>query len=170
MDEQESETLIVIGDDDVIYHPYMIELAESNFQILKARGRRHSLAYLCEEMHEDGHGHDFMGRDKTEICHGYADAFAGVLFERSMFDWPDGRKLWDYDGVAKECFYHDDVYISGMLWRKLDILPYMIDFSASYLFHHTWNSYAIQNVQDSWEQKWTCARDIFDSFGKWPKK
>lgn len=170
MDERDNDTLIVIGDDDVIYHPYMIELAESNFQILKAQGKRHSVAFMCEEMNEDGSGTDYIGGDRTEVCQGFADAYAGILFERSMFEWADGRKLWDYDGVARECFFHDDVYISGMLWKKLGIKAHLFNFLNTVMHHHTWNRYAINNVESSWQKKWTCARDIFDSFGKWPKK
>lgn len=68
-------------------------------------------------------------------CIGYASAFRQVLYQRGWFDnWTDpiATHLYDYSHVPKECKLHDDVYISGMLWRQTGIRPFFV-VSCSFL-------------------------------------
>ncbi|KAJ3093786.1 hypothetical protein HDU96_002029 [Phlyctochytrium bullatum] len=112
--EHDPNTLVLTVDDDTVYHPEMLET------LIKAyKSHPHTFpCFICEEWNE-GEGGPGYKEDDGE-CHGWGNAFAGVLYQVGFFD----KSIFDYTGRPEGCKLHDDVYISGYLYER-GIRPYV---------------------------------------------
>ncbi|XJO76583.1 hypothetical protein BDV3_007091 [Batrachochytrium dendrobatidis] len=126
--EREPDTLIVTVDDDTEYHnDTMSELY---------RGYRehptHFIAVACEELV------GFLKNSWSYItddreCKGWACAYKGIMYRVGMFD----DSIFDLTGVPHGCVVHDDVFLSGFLYRK-GFRPYHLQLPFDSVKEHHW--------------------------------
>ena len=76
----------------------------------------------------------------------FIDLGVSHLYSRDMFEFEDKSTIWGYDDVPAECKLHDDVYLSGKLYKKKGIRPFVGSVDVV-LRHHEWKS---NSVTRSW--------------------
>lgn len=160
--ETNSSTIIITVDDDMVYHPRTVEA------LVQAMTDHPNTApcFVCEII--PWFTRVWTGQPMRQwwqgICHGWANAFASTAFRRGYFD--DG--IFDYDRngtVPVGCKLHDDVWISGYLFRK-GIRPYNLrpgfDASVRHFRHPTLSINAVINGESHYRDP--CVK-YFDNFG-----
>lgn len=122
LDEKDSNNFLIYMDDDMVYHPETIE------RLITASNRH----------------------PRQAICHVFSrncmEGFAGCLVRPAFFDI---EKLTRQDEYPKECFFEDDVYISGMLTenrtkifctKTKKSIPYFYEFFVGFLLRKSQDS------------------------------
>lgn len=110
-EEKDFDTIIITIDDDTIYHPYtVLDLEQAMIE-----RPDHAIGRVCEL--PDKPSKSWPVTDQNVPCHGFACAYASVAYRRRFFDL---AVLANYSaaGMARDgCWAHDDVWISGHLWK-----------------------------------------------------
>ncbi|CAF1602596.1 unnamed protein product [Didymodactylos carnosus] len=107
--EKDPDSLIITIDDDCLYHP-------STFAYLI--GTVFNLpwnlipAFLCETYNP--RSKIWTWRSTRGKCYGILAAFGSVIYRRRDID----DTIFNYTDVPRSCYIHDDIYISGHLYRK----------------------------------------------------
>ncbi|KAJ3086251.1 hypothetical protein HDU96_004994, partial [Phlyctochytrium bullatum] len=131
-------TLILTVDDDHVYHPDTVAILAEAY---KAHPNSFP-CFICEEWQDD------QGRplyhQGNGTCHGWGNAFAGVLYRVGFFD----EGVFDYTGRPDGCKLHDDVYLSGYLYER-GIRPYVRSGFDSILGHKGHTELSIHLVPDT---------------------
>jgi hypothetical protein len=164
--ENDNDTLIMIGDDDVVYGKFTVEIAERNYYDRLSKGHVNSIANYCEKCLTDNSVELTLEGITGGECTGYQFGVGGVIYKREWFVH-EGPQLWDFSGAPDGCKLHDDVYLTGTLWKWTGIRPYVVE-SVSYLYHHSYNTYSIARAAGNHPKRDECIR-YFDYFGSHPK-
>ncbi|KAJ3068930.1 hypothetical protein HK102_007035, partial [Quaeritorhiza haematococci] len=122
LDEKDPETIIITVDDDTIYHRDMVlSLVDTIHRIPNV-----APCFVCEiwpwwfpfkPIYQLWEGE----------CRGWANAFAATAFRVGYFGEGEGegRPIFDYSEAPKGCRLHDDVWITGNMYRR-GIRPYVV--------------------------------------------
>lgn len=162
--EDDDETLIITGDDDVVYGRRTVEILEKAYYLRKSQGFENTITATCGQITSDIDD-KIEGVGITEgVCAGIATAFSGTLYRRGWLRH-EGQQVWDYTGYPEGCWLHDDIYLSGILWEWAKIHPFVVDFGI--LFHHEYNKYSIHNADGMVSKSHECVR-YFDYYGSSP--
>ncbi|KNC98774.1 uncharacterized protein SPPG_09304 [Spizellomyces punctatus DAOM BR117] len=111
--EKDPNTIVVTVDDDSTYHPDML----LGLVMASHEHPNNAASYVCEFQPWWAWIIDrgLAIRQWWEgPCKGWANAFKGVAYRVGWF----GEEMWDWSRAPKGCKLHDDVWISGNLYRK----------------------------------------------------
>lgn len=153
--ERNPKTMIVVADDDVVYHPQTVgTLATQLLDSTRSRSgqpfvkKGNPTCFCCEEPQWIRFGLFPWVRSQRSpgTCKGYPCAYAGEAFLRSHF--PDFA-LFNYSGAPKGCRLHDDVWIGGYLYKK-GIVPRLVDADfSSVVKHRPWDELTVHSVPNT---------------------
>jgi len=143
-------TIIITVDDDVIYHRDTV-LALSSFLVHASTLGIPRIApcFDCEVLRSTLGGGAYRP-DREGVCPGWLGAYAASAYYTKYFA---NTSVFTYDGAPDGCRLHDDVWISGVLWREKQIRPYLIRPGfGSVVSHRAWDHLAIHSVKntESW--------------------
>ncbi|KAH6595726.1 hypothetical protein BASA50_005627 [Batrachochytrium salamandrivorans] len=126
--ERDPSTLIVTVDDDTEYHSdTMLELYRGYIA-----NPNHFVAAACEEL-VSFENTQWVYISDGRVCNGWGCAYKGIMYRAGMFD----DSIFDYTDVPKGCVIHDDVFLSGFLYRK-GIRPYHVRLPFDTVVAHHW--------------------------------
>ncbi|KAL2916276.1 hypothetical protein HK105_204032 [Polyrhizophydium stewartii] len=147
--EAEPSTLVVTVDDDVEYDPRMVQALFSGY----LEHPDNFIANACEEptdINEPAWTYIYENR----VCKGWACAFKGTLYRVGMFD----KSIFDYSGVPPGCVVHDDVFLSGYLFRR-GFRPFKIDVDFDSVVQHHWRpKFTVGGTEDIKYHQIECVR------------
>jgi len=103
------DALIVTVDDDVVYHPHLVEtlVAAAHADPTAALGFR---GWLLDRRGEIAFPGDYRLHRKVDVLEGWS----GAIYRRHFFD----RDVWQAFERCPSCFWVDDVWISGYLAER----------------------------------------------------
>jgi hypothetical protein len=157
--ERNPETIIITMDDDIIYHPKVIEHLVSAMINLTSNS---SIATVCETVfkQEEKWRWKVMNMQNGFCKHGFLAGYGGVAYRRKFFD----ESIFDYRNVSQGCIVHDDVYISGYLHRK-GIYPYIIsplppnnNYPWSVIKHDNPTDLTVHKTKDLYKKQLDCIK------------
>jgi hypothetical protein len=162
LNEIHPHTILITVDDDVVYHRNTVrQLVMSIIELNRARRHvedevvAYAPTWYCEEWWR-WPIQRLMLRWFEGECRGFLGAFSGAAYFRWFFnnnfndnegvvDGPGG--IFDYSKAPAGCRLHDDVWISGFLWRSRRVRPYLIRPSfRSVQQHRPWDKLSIHLV------------------------
>jgi len=147
--EDDPKTIIITVDDDVTYPPTLIgHLVQA---MLSSIAEPVIPTYMCEVWKDPWipytNGHVKIFNEIGE-CHGWQATWAGSAYRRSYFSKTVLEDpIFDYSMAPKGCRLHDDVWISGVLYRK-HIRPYRISTDMSMHHHAKYTNESIHLVDN----------------------
>ncbi|KAJ3164005.1 hypothetical protein HK101_000540 [Irineochytrium annulatum] len=116
--EKDPKTIIITLDDDMSYDPSLI------LSLVDAAEHHPTnvICFICEYW-PWWWWKPIYQRSEGE-CHGWANAYAGTAYRVGMFK----EDVFEYEGKPKGCKLHDDVYLSGYLFKNAGgVRPYVIN-------------------------------------------
>ncbi|KAI9339207.1 hypothetical protein DFJ73DRAFT_846974 [Zopfochytrium polystomum] len=136
--EKDPDTIVITVDDDIVYHEHMVLAL-----VQAAQARRAAICFICEFW--PWWWYKPIYHKAPGVCQGFANAFAGIAYRVGFFE----KDVFDYSKVPRGCRLHDDVYLSGYLFRK-GVRPYVITpgFSST-LYDKGHTSFSINKVKNT---------------------
>lgn len=159
-EESDPETIIVTLDDDVTYHQDTIACLVGS---LKQLPPTFTVCNVCEEFDKISRGWRNYA-DRPGACVGWLAAYAGAAYRRGYIanDWASDP-IFNLTGQPHGCWVHDDVWLSGHMYRK-GIRPYQVSRHFWTVAHHRpYNKFSINRVKDVQGIQRECI-DLFDGF------
>lgn len=146
--EDDPSTIIITADDDVEYPP---TLAGHLVRGILHNPTKVIPSYHCEWWHP---GWPFISwgsvRENRVIgpCPGWQATWAGSAYQRGYFAATALEDpIFDYSAAPAGCKLHDDVWISGVLFRR-NIRPFRISFDISQHHHAQYTKESIHSVKN----------------------
>lgn len=109
--EPDPTTNLILVDDDVSYHPGMIEnlLKYQELKAVGTAGRRQINCGVCYLIYQG----DFSSISRTT----FLETFAGVLYSRSLFPSTSVMSSW-VSRLPENCFFNDDLVIGAWVAKQ----------------------------------------------------
>ena len=141
--ETDPKTIIITVDDDVYYHPDTILALVSALTFSPQTSKlRYAPCWYCEEWGLFGKA---IRKESEGVCRGWLGAYAGAAYYRDYFN----EAVFDYVGAPEGCRLHDDVWISGNLYRR-GIRPYVMQPGFwSAIWHASYTNLSIHSVKNT---------------------
>ncbi|PNH11235.1 hypothetical protein TSOC_001926 [Tetrabaena socialis] len=121
-------------------------------------------SFVCETYNplSDTYGWRGSFQDGSEgACHGFLAAYTGAGYRRSFFAADVlSDPVYNFTGAPDGCHVHDDVWISGNLFRR-GIRPYVVGVQNGMWpqeSHRPYNKLSINSVEDMKGQQKRCLK------------
>ncbi|KAI8929121.1 hypothetical protein BC831DRAFT_444810 [Entophlyctis helioformis] len=158
--EKDPHTIVVTADDDMIYHPDTLLTLET---VMDHSPTPIAPCFICEfyPWWTRLWGGPSVRQEWEGVCKGWSNAYAAVAFRVHYFD----ESVFDYSRAPSGCKLHDDVWISGALYRK-GIRPWNVrpgfDSKIKHFRHPTLSINSVKNGEKGFRNP--CI-EYFDYFG-----
>ena len=150
LEEKDPNTILITVDDDVVYHKDTVMTISSMLLESKRHNQKIAPTWDCEEWSS---WFKIPYRPYKEgICNGWVGAYSGYYLLTSAGYWRSyfhDNSVFDYSKAPKGCRLHDDVWISGILWKHSKVRPFLLrpGFN-SVQSHRAWDNLTIHMVEN----------------------
>lgn len=118
--ETDPDTIIIVLDDDTVYHPRTISALVSTMQASRVDV---APCFQCEGVRNGLNGTlKWSYVHEKGVCYGFASGYAAYAVRPRYFD----ASVWDQTVAPAGCWLHDDVWISGSMLAASAVRPYVV--------------------------------------------